>query len=73
MLNEMDNNKKVEGCACTQKLLDFTRAATTVKKTSLIKVTCVDCGKIFWSNVEMKSCFDCTRKLDTPINPEKTV
>jgi hypothetical protein len=68
----MDNNKKEKDCACTQKLLDLARAAHTVKKSSLMKVTCVDCKKVFWSNVEMKSCFDCIRKLGTPINPEKT-
>ncbi|UCH01373.1 MAG: hypothetical protein JSV20_05690 [Candidatus Bathyarchaeota archaeon] len=67
----MDNNERMKGCACTQKLSDLARAARTVTKSSLKQVTCVNCGKVFWSNAETASCFDCTRKLGTQINPAK--
>lgn len=64
-LKEMTENKTAKGCACSQKLLDLLRAAKPAKKSSLIKVTCVDCGKVFWSNSDKEYCFDCERKVTT--------
>ncbi|MFP3984758.1 MAG: hypothetical protein ACLFU9_02150 [Candidatus Bathyarchaeia archaeon] len=49
-------------CACTQRLRDLLRAAQPAKGSSLIKVTCADCGKAFWANSERKYCFDCEIK-----------
>lgn len=58
----MVKDKTTEGCACTQNLLDMLRAAQTAKKTSLTKITCSDCGKVFCSNADRKLCFDCEAK-----------
>ncbi len=49
-------------CACTQKLLDIRLAAQSAKKASLIKLTCADCGKVYWSNAEKKYCYNCEPK-----------
>ena len=49
-------------CGCAQKFLDLCRVGQTVKKSSLIKVTCADCGKVFWANLEKEYCFDCEEK-----------
>lgn len=40
-----DATKK--SCVCTQRLTDMLRAAQPVKKSSLMKVTCAHCGKVF--------------------------
>ena len=61
-LKKMVDGEKTERCACTQKLLDMPRAAHPVKKSSLIKVTCADCGKVFWSDREKEYCFECEEK-----------
>jgi|GEM_PF-3105779 len=42
----MSEGKTTKGCACTQKLSDLLRAPQPVKKSSLKKVTCADCGKV---------------------------
>jgi hypothetical protein len=55
-LNELSETTK--GCACTQGLRDRFRAYTA-QKDSLKEVTCVACGKVFWTNAEIECCFDC--------------
>ena len=63
-LKEMVESEKMKGCACgcTQRFSDLLRAERPVKKSSLIKVTCVDCGKVSWSNLEKEHCFNCEAK-----------
>jgi len=63
-VKEMVEGETMKGCTCgcTQKFLDLRRAGQTVKKSSLIKVTCADCGKVFWANLEKEYCFDCEEK-----------
>ena len=63
-LKEMVEGETTKGCpcGCTQRFSDLLRAERPVKKSSLIKVTCVDCGKVFWSNLEKEYCFDCEAK-----------
>lgn len=63
-VKEMVASETIKGCTCgcTQKFLDLRRAEQTVKKSSLIKVTCADCGKVFWSNLQKEYCFDCEKK-----------
>ena len=51
-------------CPCTQKLMDMRRAAKPTKKSSLIKLTCADCGKVYWSDIEKKYCYTCEPKHD---------
>ena len=58
----MSEGKTAKGCACTQKLSDLLRASQPVKKSSLKKVTCADCGKVFGSDRETEYCFDCEAK-----------
>jgi hypothetical protein len=60
----MVEEKTMQGChcGCTQRFSDMLRAAQPVKKSSLVKVTCADCGKVFWSNLEKEYCFDCEAK-----------
>jgi len=62
-LKEMAESETTKGCpcGCTQRFLDMLRGQP-VKKSSLIKVTCADCGKVFWSNLEKEYCFDCEAK-----------
>lgn len=48
-------------CACTQRL-DLLCAAQPAKESSLIKVTCADCGKVFWTNTKREYCFNCEVK-----------
>ena len=40
------------------------KAAVPVKKSSLIKVACADCGKVFWTDGETEYCFDCEAKRE---------
>jgi len=49
-------------CGCTQKFSDLLRAAQPNKKTSLIRVFCSSCGRVFLSNFEKEYCFDCEVK-----------
>jgi len=56
-----DATKK--SCVCTQRLTDMLRAAQPVKKSSLMKVTCVHCGKVFRTDSEREYCFDCEEKM----------
>ncbi|UCH32453.1 MAG: hypothetical protein JSV05_03490 [Candidatus Bathyarchaeota archaeon] len=58
----MNDGETAKGCACTQKLSDLLRAAQPVKKSSLMKATCADCGKVFCSDRETEYCFDCETK-----------
>jgi len=66
----MTESKTTKGCACTQKIQDLLRAAQPEKKTSLVKVTCVGCGKVIWSNSEKEYCFDCEAKRRGAVNGE---
>jgi len=50
-----------ESCACTQKMIDLLRAGSS-KKSSLKKIVCAGCGKVFWANFDRKYCFDCEQK-----------
>ena len=67
----MDNDKSTGDCACTQKLSDLAQAGQVVKKSSLLKIACVECGKVFWSNVKLNTCFNCTHIHGTSSNLEK--
>ncbi len=49
-------------CACTQRLRDILRAAQPAKESSLTKITCAGCRKVFWANFEREYCFDCEAK-----------
>jgi hypothetical protein len=54
----------MEGCSCecTQRFSDLLRAAQPIKKSSLIKVTCANCERGFWTNFEKQYCFNCEAK-----------
>jgi len=58
MVEEEPSKKE---CACTQRLRDLLRA-TPPKESILVKVTCANCRKVFWTNPERKYCFDCEVK-----------
>ena len=57
----MSKNETQKGCACTQNLQDLLRAAAP-KNDLLRKVTCVSCGKVFWTSSNNDYCFDCQLK-----------
>jgi len=61
-VEEMNEGETVKECACSQKLSNLLFAAHPTKKSSLMKVTCADCGKVFWSDRETQYCFDCEAK-----------
>ncbi|MDQ1279075.1 MAG: hypothetical protein QG670_335 [Thermoproteota archaeon] len=57
----MPENETPKECACTQNLRDLLRAAAP-KNNPLRKVTCINCGKIFWTNSDKDYCFNCQDK-----------
>ncbi len=52
----MDAGSKDAPCGCQQRFSDLARAHRG--RSSLIRVTCRQCGKEFVSNVETDLCFD---------------
>jgi len=66
----MTENRTPKTCACTQRLSDLLRAAKPVKPSSLVKVACVGCGKVFWSDSEKEYCFECDAKNKKPSERE---
>lgn len=56
----MDAGSKDAPCGCQQRFSDLARAHRG--RSSLIRVTCRQCGKEFVSNVETDLCFDCRNR-----------
>jgi len=64
MAKKIDEDKAFEAalkgnmgwkCSCSLDIVD--------KKSSLIEITCKNCGKVFKSNVKKDLCMDCSKKV----------
>lgn len=60
-----DSEKEGEGCSCDQELWKYLPPELRPKEkkpSTLHKVTCRGCGRVFWTNKETEYCFDCERQ-----------